>query len=141
MTPEQRLEALEAKAQIADLVHGYALAIRREAYEEIAGFFAPGGTFEVHTGKPNEEQTTLRQLYASAGDLVAFLLAGRGRPGPVPVVHNLVVTLDGDTAQANAVMVARILGTGAEILGEYFDTCVKVDGRWLFAARKYVVWG
>jgi hypothetical protein len=135
------LDRLEAQGAIADLVHAYALAIRREAYEDVAGLFAPGGTFEVHSGQPNEAETTPRQIYASVDELVAFLVAGRGRPGPVPLVHNLVIEVDGDTASANAVMIARILGTGDEILGEYFDRFLRVDGRWLFAGRKYVVWG
>jgi hypothetical protein len=52
-----------------------------------------------------------------------------------------MIAVDGDTASASAVMIARILGTGDEILGEYFDRFVRVDGRWLFAARKYLVWG
>lgn len=138
---EARIARIEAQGAIADLVHAYARAVRREAYEDIAALFAPGGTFEVRTGQPDCADFTLRQRFETPQALVAFLLEGKGRPHPVPLIHNLMIVVDDDTAQANAMMVAAITGTDKQVTGEYHDRFVRVDGAWLFAARIYTVFG
>ncbi|MFD2134431.1 nuclear transport factor 2 family protein [Novosphingobium resinovorum] len=57
----------------------------------------------------------------------------------MPLIHNLMIEVTGDTARANAMMVARITGTDKEVTGEYHDRFVRLDGRWLFDARIYTV--
>lgn len=136
---EARLARIEAHIAIADLVHGYARAVRREAYEDIPALFAPGGTFEVRSGAPDKAEFTVRQRFETPEALAAFLIEGRGRPHPVPLIHNLMIEVSGDTAEANAMMVATITGTDKEVRGEYHDSFVKQDGRWLFASRVYMV--
>lgn len=136
---EDRLARIEARSAIADLVHGYARAVRREAYEDIPGLFAPTGTFEVRSGAPDRAEHVVRQRFETPQALAAFLLEGKGRPHPVPLIHNLMIEVTGDTAQANAMMVARITGTDKEVTGEYHDRFVRLDGRWLFDARIYTV--
>ncbi|MEE4451823.1 nuclear transport factor 2 family protein [Novosphingobium resinovorum] len=134
-----RLARLEAQLAIADLVHGYARAVRREAYEDIPALFAPDGTFEVRSGAPDHAEFAVRQRFETPRALMAFLLEGKGRPHPVPLIHNLIVTVEGDTAQANAMMTARITGTDRAVTGEYHDSFVRHQGRWLFAARIYTM--
>jgi len=132
---EDRLARIEAQSAIADLVHGYARAVRREAYEDIPGLFASTGTFEVRSGAPDRAEHVVRQQFDTPQALVAFLLEGKGRP----LIHNLMIEVTGDTARANAMMVARITGTEKEVTGEYHDRFVRLDGRWLFDARIYTV--
>lgn len=141
MTLEQRLDAMESRSAITDLVHAYARAVRRELYEEVAALFTPDGTFEVRGGHPDREEFTLRDRFTSPQALVAFLVRGRGQPHPVPLIHNLMVELDGDRATASSVMAAPIYGTAHEVFGEYSDSFARVDGRWLFSARVYTVFG
>ncbi|WP_232492478.1 nuclear transport factor 2 family protein [Novosphingobium kaempferiae] len=136
---EERLARIEAHIVIADLVHGYARAVRREAYEDIPALFAPGGTFEVRFGAADKAEFAVRQRFETPDALAAFLIEGRGRPHPVPLIHNLMIAVSGDTAEANALMVAAITGTDKEVRGEYHDRFVKQDGRWLFASRVYTV--
>jgi hypothetical protein len=138
---EERLARIEAHIAIADLVHGYARAVRREDYESIPALFAPSGTFEVRSGAPDRAEYTARQRFETPEALAAFLLEGKGRSHPVPLIHNLMIEVIGDTARANAMMVASITGTNKQVTGEYHDSFVRLDGRWLFDARIYTIFG
>lgn len=138
-TLEARITRIEAHTAIADLVHGYARAVRREEYDGIAALFVPSGTFEVRSGHPDRAEYTVRQRFGTPGALVAFLAEGRGRPHPVPLIHNLMIEIDGDTASANAMMVATITGTDKEVTGEYHDSFARVNGEWRFSARIYTM--
>lgn len=136
-----RIDRLEAESAIADLIHGYARAVRREEVEQVAALFIPNGTFEVRAGHPDRAEFTVRQRFETPDALVAFLLEGKGRPHPVPLLHNVMIEVDGDAATANSMMAAPIYGTDQEVFGEYRDSFVKVEGRWLFSARIYTVYG
>lgn len=136
-----RVDRLEAESAIAALVHAYARAVRREEVEQVAGLFIPTGTFEVRGGHPDRAGFTVRQRFETPETLVAFLLQGKGKPHPVPLLHNLMIEVTGDTATANSMMAAPIHGTDREVFGEYRDSFVRVDGRWLFSARIYTVYG
>ncbi|WP_404482547.1 nuclear transport factor 2 family protein [Novosphingobium sp. BL-52-GroH] len=138
---EARIARIEAQAAIADLVHGYARAVRREAYEDIADLFAAEGTFELRSGHPDRPEFAVRQRFETPQALVAFLAEGRGRPHPVPLIHNLMAEVDGDSARGNAMMVATITGTDKTVTGEYHDSFVREAGEWRFAARIYTVFG
>lgn len=136
-----RIDRLEAQAAIADLIHGYARAVRREEAGQVADLFIPTGTFEVRSGHPDRAEFTVRQRFETPEALVAFLLEGKGKPHPVPLIHNLMIEVEGDTATANSMMAAPIYGTDHEVFGEYRDSFAKIDGRWLFSARIYTVYG
>lgn len=136
-----RLDRLEAQVAIADLVHAYARAVRRNQPEDVAALFVPKGMFEVRSGRPGSAEFSVRARFESPAALVAFLVSQKDGPHPVPLIHNLMITVAGDQAQANAMMAAPIYGTGKEVLGEYHDSFVRRDGTWLFAARIYTVFG
>jgi hypothetical protein len=136
MTSDVRLEA---RAAIADLVHAYALAVRRDRPEDLERLFMPDGTFEVREGAPDREHSSLRQRFATPGELVSFLLGSKGKPHPIPMIHNLMVEVQGDTAHASSVMVGPIPGTGRAVFGEYADRFAKSDGDWRFAARVFTL--
>lgn len=138
---EERIGRIEAQGAVADLVHAYARAVRREAYEDILALFAEGGTFEVRSGHPDRAEFAVRQRFESPQALVAFLMEGKGRPHPVPLIHNLMVEIEGEVASANAMMVASITGTDKVVTGEYNDSFVRVGGEWRFSARIYTVFG
>lgn len=138
---EYRVARIEARDAVADLVHAYARAVRREAYEDILDLFVDGGTFEVRSGQPDRAEFKVRQRFESPQALVAFLMEGKGRPHPVPLIHNLMVEVRGEVASANAMMVASITGTDKVVTGEYHDSFVRENGEWRFAARIYTVFG
>ena len=133
------LERLEARAAIADLVHAYALAIRRDEPQDILGLFTPDGTFEVREGAPDRTRYQVQARFEDPGSLVAFLMSSKGQSRPIPLIHNLLIEVDGSVARASSVMVGPIPGTDRQVIGEYDDSFVKADDEWLFAARIYTL--
>lgn len=140
-TLQARLERIEARTAVADLIHVYARAVRREEPEAVAALFVPEGTFEVRSGHPDKAEFTVHTRYESPQALVAFLVGQKGGPHPVPLIHNLMIEVEGDRASANSMMAAPIYGTDKEVFGEYHDSFVCRDGKWLFSARIYTVFG
>jgi ketosteroid isomerase-like protein len=69
----------------------------------------------------------------------AHMMPMKGKAHPVPLIHNLSIMVDGDTAVGNCVMEAQIYGTATKVKGEYIDHFRRVDGKWLFASRVYTV--
>lgn len=123
---------------VADLVHAYARAIRYRDPEAAAALLAQDGAFEVREGLPGEAGTRRVRLEGRAAFL-AYLRRDAVRAPGCPVIHNLMIALDGDTARANSVMENQILGTSHRITGEYHDTCRRVDGQWRFAERVFTI--
>lgn len=135
----ERLDRLEARLAVADLIHAYARHIRRDEPDRVSALFLPDGTFEVRDGHPDRPDFTQRSFHASAQELHDYLAPGKGKPHPLPLIRNLIVEVDGDAATANSVMDARIQGTAHSITGEYHDSCRRVDGRWYFAGRVFTI--
>ena len=94
----------------------------------------------MRDGHPDRLDFTVRSLHANARELHDYLAPGKGKPHPVPLIRNLMVEVDQDTATANSVMDARIYGTAHTIMGEYRDTCRRVDGRWYFSSRIFTIY-
>jgi hypothetical protein len=135
-----RVERLEAQRAVADLIHTYAKFIRSDQPEKVASLFLPGGSFEVRDGHPDKEEYTVRSSDRSQAEVDAKMTPMKGKPHPVPLIRNLIVEVDGDVATANCVMDAKIYGTSHGIMGEYHDTCRRIDGRWYFASRVFTIY-
>lgn len=133
--------AVEARLAIADVVHGYALAIRRDRPEDAAGLFTEDGWFEIRDGHPSKPEFTVRARLEGRQGVLDYLLPGKGKPHPVPMIHNLIVAVNGDVASASSVMEAPVLGTAHKVLGEYADTFRRDAGVWRFASRIYTIFG
>ncbi len=136
----ERIDRLEARFAVADLIHGYARHIRRDEPDQVAALFVADGSFEVRDGHPDRSDYVTRSLFESPAQIHAYLAPGKGQPHPVPLIRNLIVEVDGDIATANSVMDARIYGTEHTIQGEYRDICRRVDGRWLFQSRIFTIY-
>ena len=136
-----QLEDLAARLAVADLIHTYARHIRRDEPDRVAELFVEDGTFEIRDGHPDRAEHRVRSLYRGRQEVHDHLAPNKGQPHPVPLIRNLIVEVDGDSATANSVMDARIYGSEHAIQGEYRDTCRKVDGRWCFAARIFTIYG
>jgi ketosteroid isomerase-like protein len=140
MSVEERLDRIESKLAIADLVHDYARAIRHNRTEDIAGMFAPDSFFEVRGGHPSQPDYAVQQRFEGAKAIGEFMMQGKGRPHPVPLVHNLMIEVDGDRASGLCAMEGQVYGTEHKIIGEYRDSYVRIDGRWKFASRTYTMY-
>lgn len=136
-----RIAGLEARAAIADLVHAYARAIRHDACEDVPGLFAPDGWFEIRDGHPSQPGFTVRSRLEGPDAILAYLLPGKGKPHPVPMIHNLMVDVDlsAGTGSASSVMEAPVFGTPHRVIGEYRDRFRTVGGAWKFASRTYTI--
>lgn len=139
MSEAERLDRLEARAAIADLIHGYARSIRYDRPEDIAALFVPDGFFEIRDGHPSRPEYSVRSRLEGAAEIGEYLMAGKGKPHPVPVIHNLMIEVDRDSATSTAVMDAQVFGTGHKVFGEYRDSYARKNGRWLFASRIFTM--
>jgi len=140
MSDTQRLDAIEAKMAIADLVHGYAKAIRHNKPELVEALFAPDSSFEVRGGHPSNPEFTVQSHFDGAKAIGAFMNEGKGRAHPVPLIHNLMIELDGDRASGTCAMEGHVYGTEHKMIGEYRDSYVRIDGSWLFASRTFTMY-
>lgn len=136
----QRIDHLESRFEIADLIFSYARYIRYDEPEKVSDLFLPDGTFEVRDGHPDRPDYSVRSLHKSRAEINEHLAPNKGKPHPVPLIRNLIVEVDGDMATANCVMDATIYGTTHSIQGEYRDRCQRVDGRWYFKSRIYTIY-
>jgi SnoaL-like domain len=134
-----RLDAIESRFACTDLVHAYARCIRSDRPDEVAELFTVDGTFEGRNGHPDTAEYTVMFRDEGREAVRGHMLPNKGKPHPVPLIHNLTIEVDGDAATGNAVMEANIYGTASKVIGEYNDTFRRVDGRWFFASRIYTV--
>lgn len=134
-----RLERLEAQGAVADLINRYAQVVRRDCPELTADLYVEHGVFEVRRGFPDREEFTVQSRVVGREAIRAFLLSGKGKVHPVPMVRGLIVEVDGARARANCLMQARLSDGGYGFWGEYHDECVREDGRWLFASRCFTI--
>ena len=138
---EKRLDHVESQIAISDLVHEYTRLIRRDQSQDVAALFTQDAVFEVRDGHPDQQEFSVRSCIEGRRQIHDYMTQGKGRPHPVPLIHNLMVEVDGDRAHANSMMAAPIYGTDKEVFGEYRDSFERRDGRWLFSARIYTVYG
>jgi hypothetical protein len=130
-----------ARGAIADLVHGYALAIRRGEASRCPEMFTANGTFEVREGDPRDPASVRRLSLAEGRDALGrYLAASTSQVRMLPMIHNLIVELDGDRATASSLMVGRVWPDGGEVIGEYADCFDCKGGRWRFASRVYTIY-
>lgn len=136
---EQRLDEVESRSAIADLVHTYALHIRYGQPDQIGGLFTEDGVFEVRDGHPDQPEFTVRSRYGSRDEIHSHMSRNKGKPHPIPLIRNLIVHLDGDLAHSTCVMDGRVYGTDICNQGEYRDDYRRIDGRWYFSQRIYTI--
>lgn len=135
-----RIALIEAKAAIADVVHGYAHAIRHGRGADAAALFMKDGTFEMRDGLPGRQDFQLRNRLEGRVAVQRYLTQEGGPATAIicPMIHNLIIDVAGSTARASSVMMGQVLGSSHSILGEYEDS-FRFDGTWLFAARIYTI--
>lgn len=133
---------LESRAAIADLVHRYALNVRNRNAAGCTDLFADTITFEIREiafADPASEPRLRSKIDGREAVLDYIVKASTADIRVCPIIHNLLIDIDGDRARANCVMTSRIWPTGAEMIGEYDDQFCFEGGRWLFQARVYTI--
>lgn len=129
------------RAAVTDLVHRYALHIRRGEPQCCAELFTADGAFEVRDVDPFDPAgLSVRSRVEGRGAVAGYIGNSTRDVRMVPMIHNVLVELAGDTAAASSLMIGRVWPTANEVLGEYADSFRREDGRWLFSERIYTIW-
>lgn len=129
------------RAAIADLVHRYALHIRRGEPQRAAALFADDGAFEVREADPADPATLkVRSRIEGRLHVETYITSSTAQARMVPMIHNLLVELAGDRATASSLMIGRIWPSSREVFGEYADSFRREGGRWMFSERVYTIW-
>ena len=134
-----RLDRLESRLDIAELIHAYARCIRYDRPEEVGALFTEDGCFELRDGHPDSDRFEVKYRHEGRAAIHASMTANKGSAHPVPLLHNIIVQVSGDTGSSTAVMNATIYGTSHAFMGEYRDSFRRVDGKWLFAERIFTM--
>jgi hypothetical protein len=121
----RRLQRLEDLAEIRLLIAQYAWHAARAEAGEMAALFTNEGTMEasgtVLCGR-REIEAHFRKL----------------RPGAqVPLVHNVLIELHGDTASSTCTTLTPWIDDGLGACGWYQDAYRRDDGRWRFTQRHW----
>jgi hypothetical protein len=118
---------------IAELVHGYCDAVTRRDLDQWASCWAPEGRWEMRADRVATDPESRIAILRRAFDVL---------DGVVQMASNGSVTATGaDTAAGRWYIVEHTRRTTGErglLLAHYDDRYVRIDGRWLFAARTLV---
>jgi hypothetical protein len=125
---ETRLADLEARIAISELRSKYCWYTVRGFQSELLALFTEDGVFQ-NARNAEEEPVTVTGKKQLAQYFERIAPARR-----VPLATNEVVTIDGDHAEGTCAMVS--VGTDG-FAGHYIDTFEKVEGKWLFSARRF----
>lgn len=137
----KRIDEMEARLAIADVVHAYARFIRADQPDKVAeALFSPDSFYEMRDGDPDKADYTVRRRLEGRAEVDAFLSQMKGHQHPVPLIHNLMIEVDGDSATANCVMEGQVYGGTHRTFGEYHDNFRRIDGRWYFSSRVFTIY-
>src|SRR5579862_1912412 len=131
-------EILEARSAIADLVNTYALHIRAGNPAKCAPLFTTEAVFETRMGSVGSSSRTLNTIAGRDAIIAHITNAMQSGARLCPMIHNLLIEVNGPNASSNCVMAALALQGGTELVGEYVDT-YRLDGVWRFTSRTYTI--
>jgi hypothetical protein len=121
---ETRLAVIEARFAISELRSKYCWYTTRGMRDEVVALFTEDGVFDnARNNSVTTGRTALREY---------FKVMQPARRIPLAMME--VVTVEGDVADGTCVM--QSIGEN-EFCGHYIDSFRKVDGAWLFAARRF----
>ena len=128
-TLEERLDRIESREAIEDLLLRYCMACDDRDIEGLVGCYAPGGYF-LSSGRRTEGHDAMARQFAAR--LADF--------GPTyHVIHGAIIEFDSrDSARGTVLahaehMVERGIVVAAH---RYLDTYTRVSGRWLLRSRE-----
>lgn len=139
----QRLEKLESEREITDLVHRYTEYIRMRTPAKCASLMTDDAWVELHHSDAMAPETSEQhERFSGKAQIMESYTAVAGEDTVVwPMIHNLRIELDGDTASSRCVMASILKPLGEQHIGEYRDTYRRENGRWLFSSRRFVGYG
>jgi ketosteroid isomerase-like protein len=135
------IEEIGDRIEIRRLVDEYAIGVDTRDAERFAALFAADGTLSVV--EPGEDEPSL--VYTGHEELRTVIELVAAFSVTYHVMTNHVVDIDGDTATASTYGLTHHLSESEErglfdtlMLLRYDDELVRVDGSWVFKARRIV---
>lgn len=125
---QRRIDRLEARAGIAELLQRYAFLIDDHHFDELGELFAVDAVFGS-PGSTHVGRAAITQNYRDRGDLY---------PVSLHVVHGMVLEFSDDEHATGEVVAFSEQASDAYTVAtsfRYHDAYVKVEGQWLFASR------
>ena len=138
-----RIERLEARAAIADLVYEYALNIRSGKGAECVKLFTEDAVFEVREAPLGRANAARTRAKLAGHEAISIYLArsasSESETRVCPMIHNLLIRVDGSHAESSCAMTAQV-SNGQTLLGEYQDRYRYEEG-WRFSSRVFTILG
>jgi hypothetical protein len=132
---------LEARAAIADIVHGYAFNIRSGNAASCEKLFTEDAVFEVRERTGGAGITQTRSKLSGRSAIMAYLTDGAAsRIRLCPLIQNLIIHVSGREAVSTSAMLTFVLPAGKAIIGEYEDS-FRYESEWRFCYRIYTILG
>lgn len=123
---EARIREIEDRTALTELIGRYAECVAQGRGRELAGMFVEDGHFKA--GKHG--------LHGKAALESLFLGMTAGRT--LPLVTNIVLTIDGDAARGSATLFAVMPGEKVRsYCGVYDDRFRREGGEWKFVSRDF----
>jgi hypothetical protein len=136
-----RIQLLEARVAIADVVHGYAFNIRSGNAAACEKLFTEDAVFEVRERTGGAGITQTRSKLSGRSAIMAHLTDGAASQIRLcPLIQNLIIHVSGREAVSTSAMIAFVLPAGKGIIGEYEDS-FRYEGEWRFCYRIYTILG
>jgi SnoaL-like domain len=135
-----KTEPQDCRAAIADLVHRYAFNIRTGRGADCAALFTEDAVFEIREAHPAKlAAARVRQSLAGRDAIRDYIVVAAGSGILVcPLIHNLLIEVNGNEAHSNCIMTTRTWPAGRELIGEYRDA-YRYESAWLFRSRVYTI--
>lgn len=142
-TLEQRIAAIEDREAITDLILCHAEQIRSGTSQAAGDLFFPDAVYEIgHVDANRPGEVVINERIEGVAAIVGSkdVIAGEGLL-LCPMIHNIHIALDGDTATSTCVSMTTIWPLGNNFVGEYRDHFRREGGKWRFAARAFIGFG
>lgn len=130
-----------AKVAITELIHLYAYNIRSGLGVECGDLFTQDGIFEIRQMNPKDPASIIARKTLVGRDEIRDYVTAASTSGLLvcPLIHNLLIEVDGDIARSTCMMETRTWPAGFESIGEYQDAFHHTDHGWLFTHRVYTI--
>jgi ketosteroid isomerase-like protein len=134
-----RLDRLQSRVQITDLVHRYAQAVRGCDVEGCTRLFTADAEFMVREqDRAGVGQPVVRSALKGREAIRAFF-AESLTPGAIcPLIHDLLIDIRGDDATGNCVMTGAAWDGRPQFMGVYDDAFHR-EPDWLFTSRAFTL--
>ncbi len=129
-TTEQKIQELVDREEIRELIQRYAVLTAQGHGDLMAGLFTADGAMTVRIPGQADAEFLGR-------DALAYRFAATVRGKALPMIHNFLISISGDTALGMCSLEMRTADKDQSIIGSgyYEDRFRREDGRWKFSRR------